>query len=462
MDIETGSSAGETLAAIVITNELSQTQEGAQNDRVCANCGTVLTGTYCHACGQSAHIHRSLLHMVEELLHGLFHFDTKAWRTIPALIFRPGHLTREYIAGKRTSYVSPLALFLFLIFFMFFVFSYTMNDSSNDFLTVSNSREELVAEIATAKSSLQQLQTQATDKSQEHDSESDLPERIHDSAQQVRLLQDKLNDHDDVPVNMPELEAEIARHKAALDTLKAKDPGNQASSVDSDHYAHKQQKRFIESDLRYAERRLQRAVKREIKEKTKQSLKSALKTSSSSASAEIESKGNEIASAATQSAASSSSATDFDKHFKASDLPEYPLLGNFLENADKDRKFTLYKMKKNAASLAFLLIPISLPFLWLLFAFRRQYVMFDHAVFSLYSLSFISVLLTVVAFLAKLDFTGTAVMLFTFVPPIHMYSQLRHAYQLTRFEAVWRTIALLLIAFLSLLAYAMVVTLSST
>ena len=29
-----------------------------------------------------------------------FHFDTKAWRTIPALIFKPGKLTREYIDGK--------------------------------------------------------------------------------------------------------------------------------------------------------------------------------------------------------------------------------------------------------------------------------------------------------------------------------------------------------------------------
>lgn len=448
MDIEAGSSVGETLAAIVITNELSQTQDGAHNAKVCANCGTSLTGAYCHACGQSSHIHRSLLHMVEELLHGLFHFDTKAWRTIPALIFRPGQLTREYIAGKRTSYVSPLALFLFLIFFMFFVFSYTMNDPGDDFVVVSNSREELVADIATAKSSLDQLQVQATKKQPEQEPDSDLPERIHDSAQQVRMLQDKLNDLDDVPVNMLELEAEIARLKVAIDEFKTKDG--------SDHNAISQQKRFLESDLRYAEKRLRRVVKRDIKGKTKQSLKSALKTSSSSASAEIKANVTAVA-----SAEPAESDTD-NAHFKASDLPEFPTLGNFLENADKDRKFTLYKMKKNAASLAFLLIPISLPFLWLLFAFRRQYVMFDHAVFSLYSLSFISVLLTVIAILSKLDFTGTAVLLFTFVPPIHMFSQLRNAYQLTKFEALWRTIALLFIAFSSLLAYAMVVTLFST
>lgn len=462
MDIETGSNAGETLAAIVITNELSQTQDSAQSieAKVCANCATSLSGAYCHTCGQSAHIHRSLLHMVEELLHGLFHFDTKAWRTIPALIFRPGQLTREYIAGKRTSYVSPLALFLFLIFFMFFVFSYTMNDPGDDFVVVSNSHKELVADIAKAKSSLSQLQAQATEKQQKPDS--DLLEQIHNSTQQVRMLQDKLNDRDNVPVNMLELEAEIARLKVALNELKAKDSSDQASSAASEHNAISQQKRFIESDLRYAERRLRRVVKRDIKEKTKQSLKSTLKTSSSSASAEIEASVTAVASASSEPATPSSSAPDTDTHFKASDLPEYPMLGNFLENADKDRQLTLYKMKKNAASLAFLLIPISLPFLWLLFAFRRQYLMYDHVVFSLYSLSFISVLLTVIAILSKLDFTGTAVLLFTFVPPIHMFSQLRNAYQLTKFGALWRTIALLFIAFSSLLAYAMVVTLFST
>ncbi|MBI3713065.1 MAG: hypothetical protein HY253_08915 [Burkholderiales bacterium] len=249
---------------------------------------------------------------------------------------------------------------------------------------------------------------------------------------------------------MLELEAEIARLKVAIDEFKTKDG--------SDHNAISQQKRFLESDLRYAEKRLRRVVKRDIKGKTKQSLKSALKTSSSSASAEIKASVTAVASASAEPAESDTDNT----HFKASDLPEFPTLGNFLENADKDRQFTLYKMKKNAASLAFLLIPISLPFLWLLFAFRRQYVMFDHAVFSLYSLSFISVLLTVIAILSKLDFTGTAVLLFTFVPPIHMFSQLRNAYQLTKFEALWRTIALLFIAFSSLLAYAMVVTLFST
>src|SRR5690606_5903724 len=84
-----------------------------------------ISGKFCQACGQPAHIHRTLGHMVEEFLHGIIHFDTRAWRTLPLLVFRPGTLTREYIHGKRARYISPLAMFLLVIFSMFAVFAFT-------------------------------------------------------------------------------------------------------------------------------------------------------------------------------------------------------------------------------------------------------------------------------------------------------------------------------------------------
>ncbi|MDB5920302.1 MAG: hypothetical protein JWR40_4536 [Massilia sp.] len=52
----------------------------AHADANCTNCGTALNGSFRHACGQRAHVHRSLLHLGEEVLHGLLHFDAKAWR----------------------------------------------------------------------------------------------------------------------------------------------------------------------------------------------------------------------------------------------------------------------------------------------------------------------------------------------------------------------------------------------
>ena len=86
---------------------------------VCLNCGTALIGEFCHACGQNGHVHRTLGSIGHDLLHGVFHFEGKIWRTLPMLVAHPGSLTRRYIDGERARFVSPLALFLFFVFLMF-------------------------------------------------------------------------------------------------------------------------------------------------------------------------------------------------------------------------------------------------------------------------------------------------------------------------------------------------------
>src|SRR5882757_4805582 len=116
----------------------------AQDHGTCRNCGAALSGAYCHACGQAAHIHRSLLHLAEEVLHGVLHFDAKGWRTLPLLLFRPGLLTRRYIDGQRMRYVSPLALFLFTVFLMFFVFSLTTSLPTTSSDATAGARTELL------------------------------------------------------------------------------------------------------------------------------------------------------------------------------------------------------------------------------------------------------------------------------------------------------------------------------
>ena len=93
----------------------------------CRNCGAMLAGAYCYACGQPAHLHRSLASLGHDILHGVFHFEGKVWRTIPELLFHPGRLTRRYIEGERAKFVSPMALYLFTVFLMFAVFSFTSN-----------------------------------------------------------------------------------------------------------------------------------------------------------------------------------------------------------------------------------------------------------------------------------------------------------------------------------------------
>src|SRR5690349_7883168 len=91
----------------------------------CLNCGATLTGAYCASCGQPAHVHRTIVGLGHDILHSVFHFEGKLWRTLPELVINPGRLTRRYVHGERAKFVSPIALYLFTVFLMYAVFSVT-------------------------------------------------------------------------------------------------------------------------------------------------------------------------------------------------------------------------------------------------------------------------------------------------------------------------------------------------
>ena len=81
----------------------------------CASCGAPLSGPYCANCGerlvdQESQTVRHFL--IRTLPQVLFDVDGKMWRTIRHLVLHPGFLSREYSAGRRTLYVSPVRLLL--------------------------------------------------------------------------------------------------------------------------------------------------------------------------------------------------------------------------------------------------------------------------------------------------------------------------------------------------------------
>jgi hypothetical protein len=88
----------------------------------CGNCGAVLTGTWCAACGQKAlsDSDRRFAHLLGQFVHELFHADGKLPRTLGVLLFRPGALSIAYLHGQRLRYISPIGLFLMinLIYFI--------------------------------------------------------------------------------------------------------------------------------------------------------------------------------------------------------------------------------------------------------------------------------------------------------------------------------------------------------
>jgi hypothetical protein len=93
----------------------------------CRNCGAALAGEYCQGCGERRPDARdlSLRHFAGEAVQEFASLEhSKLLRTVGALLFRPGLLTREYFAGRRGRYLKPLNLFLAALALNFLAYSY--------------------------------------------------------------------------------------------------------------------------------------------------------------------------------------------------------------------------------------------------------------------------------------------------------------------------------------------------
>jgi hypothetical protein len=104
----------------------------------------------------------------------------------------------------------------------------------------------------------------------------------------------------------------------------------------------------------------------------------------------------------------------------------------------------VYKLQTNSYKFSWLLIPLSIPFVWLLFAWKRRFKAYDHAIFVTYSLSFMTLFAIALTLLGLSGIGGGMIfMAFAILAPLHIYKQLRGTYELSRFSAAWRLVVLL-------------------
>jgi len=90
----------------------------------CLNCGEPAPGQFCAQCGQkNTHYHVSFGELLEEVVSELFQLDSRIGRTVVPFLFQPGKLTREFVAGRRIRFSSPLRLYLLSSFVYFLVLS---------------------------------------------------------------------------------------------------------------------------------------------------------------------------------------------------------------------------------------------------------------------------------------------------------------------------------------------------
>ncbi len=133
--------------------EAEQEQEkiipAIQPELACLNCGDVLHGHYCSSCGQkNEDLHEPFWKLFADAFADFWHFDSKLLHTIYPLLFKPGFLTREYMAGRRVRFVHPIRLYFFLsvIFFVFY-FSFSKQSLIEQNLEFANGakRDSVIA-----------------------------------------------------------------------------------------------------------------------------------------------------------------------------------------------------------------------------------------------------------------------------------------------------------------------------
>ncbi len=317
--------------------------DGHTHERACLNCGTTLLGTHCHACGQRGHVHKTLGAFFHDLLHGVFHFEGKLLRTVPMLVWHPGRLTREYIDGRRASYVSPIALFLFVMF-LFFALIHALGIEEKWADGIKDSTE-----ISTRQA-------------------------IDNATGEIARKRARLGREDDA-----EDRAELTREIATLER--------------------------------------QRTI---------------LQTALQSGGPGIDVQDGEVA--VTGAGARSA-----------------------WQKAKQNPQLLIHKLQTNAYKFAWLLIPISVPFVALTFLWRRRFGLYDHTVFTTYSITFMFALIAV-ATLAGHFVSGWLAFAVLLYAPVHMYRQLRGTYDLRWFSAAWRLIVLSMFAWWTMIIFAGMMT----
>ncbi len=243
------------------------------------------------------------------------------------LAWRPGELTKRYIAGERARFVSPMAIFLFSVFAMFAVFSWVGISTPTEFDTnnlkpvaaIDYARKDAQDDLAKAQKKLAQTNNEAT--------KAKYRERIADAQAQLAGLD-----------------------KAA----KSLGNGNLDVSTAEAHTG-------------------------------------------------------------------------------------WHALDHGIEKWQKNPALMMYKLQSASYKFSWLLIPLSLPFLWALFFWKRQYKLYDHTIFIIYSIAFMSLFYIVVALANAIGLGGgplwTAAVV---VPFVHITRQLKQAYDLNWFSAFMR------------------------
>ncbi len=127
-----------------------------RTDKNCLNCGAEVLGRYCQNCGQeNLEPKETFWHLVTHFVNDVTHFDGKFFSTLKFLLFRPGFLSKEYVRGRRMSYLHPIRMYVFTSAIFFIIFFSLIGDKgmmgakTENFSALNSQRNDLFKELKT-------------------------------------------------------------------------------------------------------------------------------------------------------------------------------------------------------------------------------------------------------------------------------------------------------------------------
>lgn len=116
-----------------------------RKDKTCLNCRHVVEQKFCPNCGQeNTESRKTFHHLFIHFFEDLTHYENAFWKTIRNLLFKPSTLTKEYLSGKRLSYLAPVRLYIFISFITFLLISFFPSHVSENF---TKSQKEISSKI---------------------------------------------------------------------------------------------------------------------------------------------------------------------------------------------------------------------------------------------------------------------------------------------------------------------------
>jgi Protein of unknown function (DUF3667) len=114
-----------------------------RKDKTCLNCNYVVESRYCPNCGQeNTDTRKTFLHLFVHFFEDLTHYENAFWKTIKNLLFKPAALTKEYLSGKRLSYLAPVRLYIFISFVTFFVITVFPDNEEDKIVAVKTDKKD--------------------------------------------------------------------------------------------------------------------------------------------------------------------------------------------------------------------------------------------------------------------------------------------------------------------------------